>query len=195
MWRSVRELRAHVVPEAAEIEMRAQLDAALSAGLDVTHIDAHMGAALAPELVDAYLRLGLEYMLPVLYPRHARAYLKSMNIEDVEMSLYEPRLDALEKSGMPAIDYFAMTPGVASHEVERTYKELFRRVPPGLSFLAFHCNAPGDIENIVPQRAQWRIDEFELFRSEQFRDWVAGQDLRLVGFREIRDRYRAWPSR
>src|SRR5579871_3220570 len=31
-------------PEAAEAELRAQIDAAIAGGIDVTHLDAHMGA-------------------------------------------------------------------------------------------------------------------------------------------------------
>jgi predicted glycoside hydrolase/deacetylase ChbG (UPF0249 family) len=42
MWHRVAPLREHVVPEAAETEMRAQIERALAAGLDPTHLDTHM---------------------------------------------------------------------------------------------------------------------------------------------------------
>ena len=44
------------------------------AGLDVTHLDTHMGAAAAPEFVELYLELGREYRLPVLLPRQSSTY-------------------------------------------------------------------------------------------------------------------------
>ena len=191
LWRSVRELRANAVPEAAEVEMRWQLDAALAAGLDVTHLDAHMGGALAPELIESYLRIGREYRLPVLYPRHVPQYLETLRMGEVELSVYEGRSAAVEAGGIPIVDYFATTPGVASAYAECSYQALVRAAPAGLSFLAFHCNAPGDIETIIPERAQWRVDEFNLFSSDTFLEWVRQQGLRLTGFREIRDRYRA----
>ena len=56
-------------PEAAEIEMRAQIDRALKAGIDATHLDTHMGAALVPELLDVTIRLAREYRLSLLLPR------------------------------------------------------------------------------------------------------------------------------
>jgi predicted glycoside hydrolase/deacetylase ChbG (UPF0249 family) len=46
-----------------EAEMRAQIDAALAHGIDVTHIYTHMGAILRPDLAQIYHRLALEYRL------------------------------------------------------------------------------------------------------------------------------------
>ena len=51
-------------PEAAYVEMRAQLTRARAAGVDVTHLDAHMFTALGHPLTEAYLRLGIEEGLP-----------------------------------------------------------------------------------------------------------------------------------
>ena len=38
-WADVPSLRRNAVPEAVEAELRAQIDAALAAGIDVTHLD------------------------------------------------------------------------------------------------------------------------------------------------------------
>ena len=63
--------RQRAAPEAVEAELRAQIDTAYAAGIDVTHLDAHMGAAMAPEFCDIYIRLGLEYRLPILLTRRS----------------------------------------------------------------------------------------------------------------------------
>ena len=55
MWSRVADVRRHAHPDAVEAEWRAQVERALAAGLDVTHVDAHMGAALAPEWCDRYV--------------------------------------------------------------------------------------------------------------------------------------------
>jgi len=62
-WPDVATTRRKAVPQAVETELRAQIDTAYRAGIDVTHLDAHMGAALSPEFCDIYIRLGLEYRL------------------------------------------------------------------------------------------------------------------------------------
>lgn len=43
-WADVTSVRRSAVPEAVEIELRAQIDTALATGIDVTHLDGHMGA-------------------------------------------------------------------------------------------------------------------------------------------------------
>lgn len=185
MWRRVPMLREHLVVEAAEAEMRAQIDTALAAGLKLTHLDTHMGAALTPELVDVYIRLGHDYGLPILFPRGASGYIEVLNMGPVDPALYETRIAAVEARGNPVVDHVGLTPGVPSAECDAAYRGLVAAAPPGLSFLAFHCCAPGDIEAIVPPRAHWRTDEFRLFQDQGFLDWVAGSGIRRIGFREI----------
>ncbi len=187
MWRRVPPLRAHVVAEAAEAEMRAQIDMALAAGLNVTHLDTHMGAALTPELIDVYIRLGDDYGLPLLFPRGASGYIEVLNMGEVDPAIYESRIATIEARGNPVVDHVGLTPGVPTEESDRVYRDLVGSVPRGLSFLAFHCCAPGDIEVIVPPRAHWRTDEYRIFQDPAFLDWLAGTDIRLIGFREIRD--------
>ena len=55
---------AHATIEDVERELRAQIDKALAAGVDVTHLDSHMGTVFAPPLLDVYARLMRDYELP-----------------------------------------------------------------------------------------------------------------------------------
>ncbi len=187
LWRRVPPLRENLVVEAAETEMRAQIDTALDAGLDVTHLDTHMGAALTPELIDVYLRLGEDYRLPILFPRSASGYVEMLNMGAIDPSIYETRTAGVEARGNPLIDHAALTLGVPTEESDQAYRDLVATVPPGLNFLAFHCCAPGDIEAIVPPRAHWRTDEYRIFQDPNFLGFVAEADIRLIGFREIRE--------
>jgi hypothetical protein len=189
--RRCRPLRAQLVPEAAEIEMRAQIDRALAAGIDATHIDTHMGAALVPELLAIYLRLGREYKLPVLLPRDLASYLDRLDLGPVDPQPFASAVAELEKAGVPIVDHFRMTPGVPSDEAPAAYRNLLATLPPGLAFVALHCNAPGDIEAIVPPRAHWRTDEHRLFASGAPQRWVDEMGIVRVGYRRLRDLYRS----
>lgn len=191
--RNCLELRSRLVVDAAEIEMRAQIDRALAAGIDVTHLDTHMGAAVVPELVDLYVRLGREYRLPVLLPRELDSYTGVLRMGDVPTGLYEPIVAGLDAAGLPVFDRFRMTPGVPSAEVDARYRTMIDTLPPGATFFAVHCNAPGEIEAIVPPRAHWRTDEYRLFGSGRPARWIEDAGIRTTGMRDIRARWRTVP--
>jgi predicted glycoside hydrolase/deacetylase ChbG (UPF0249 family) len=187
LWRRLPVLAAHLVPEAAEVEMRAQIERALRAGIDVTHLDTHMGAALLPSLVEIYIRLGREYRLPILFPRHFQDYASVLDFAGVPLENHGPLFARLEAEGWPLVDHFRMTPGVPSAESDQAYRELVAALPPGLTMVALHPNASGDIETIVPAKAHFRTDEYRLLRDRAFREFIAARGILTVGFRPLRE--------
>jgi predicted glycoside hydrolase/deacetylase ChbG (UPF0249 family) len=89
-----------VMPEfdGFEIELRAQIDTALATGIDVTHLDGHMGAAHMPEFVDIYLRLGRDYRVPILLvkdivPSNPVQYSEAPSVERYNAVVAEARKD------------------------------------------------------------------------------------------------------
>jgi chitin disaccharide deacetylase len=193
LWPDVTSVRRHADPEAVEAELRAQVDRALAAGIDVTHLDAHMAATLAPELCAIHLRLGSDYGLPVLLTRTLAGYTPNNHLAGVTEEDFTPFVDAARQAGQPLFDAVLETPWDRSPDepAPPRYHALFDAVPPGLSFLALHPNAPGELEFIEPDTAHIRIDEYELFRRDDFRSWLSAQDLQLTGMRELRDAFRA----
>ena len=189
--RNCLELRPRLVVEAAEVEFRAQIDRALAAGIDVTHLDTHMGAAVVPELVGVYVRLGREYRLPVVLPRELDSYTGVLRMGEIPPGIHEAVVAALDAAGLPVIDRFRMTPGVPSADVDAQYRTMIDTLPPGVTFFAVHCNAPGDIETIVPPRAHWRTDEYRLFDSGRPARWIADAGIRAVGMRAVRELWRS----
>jgi len=190
MWRTARAARDHARPDAVEAELRAQIDAALAAGIDATHLDCHMGTALAGEFADIYLRLGRDYRLPVLFPRHWDNYGAGLKLGDVDPKLHAARIAELEARGHPIIDRFAETPWDALGD-DGAYRRMIADVAPGLTFLAFHPNHAADIDVIDPPRARCRISEAHLFQDSAFMAEARRQKLVLLGFREMRDRLRS----
>ena len=189
--RNCLDLRARLEVEAAEIEFRAQIDQALEAGIDVTHLDTHMGAALLPELVDVYMRLGREYRLPILLPRELGSYTGVLRMGDIQQGIHERIVADLDAQALPVFDRFRMTPEVSGAEVESTYRTMIESLPPGATYFGLHCNAPGEIEAIVPERAHRRINEYRLFGSGAPLRWMADAGIHAVGMRAVRDVWRA----
>ena len=185
-WHRTPMLAEHVVPEAAEIEMRAQIEKALDLGLDISHLDAHMGVAFIPQLFGIYLRLGMEYQLPILLPRMITDYTSVLELGKPPLIMYQKAIEEMENIGWPIIDYFRMTPGVPSEEVRTVYYGMMGALPKGLTFVALHPTCPGEIESIVPPKAHYRTDEYRLLRDPEFIKFIKDKGITTIGFRKLR---------
>lgn len=185
MWRSVPELRRWAAPEAVEAEIRAQLEAARSAGLRLTHIDGHMGAVFSPEFVDIYVSIGIESGLPTLFPASMRDYDPIHNLGAVDMAVYDEPAARLAQAGQVLASKVLETPWHRDVPAEERYRALFSKIGEGLNYLCLHANAPGEIEAIEAASAQIRIDEYELLRQPVFRDWLAGQGFTRGTLKDI----------
>ena len=192
LWPTVPELRRHARPEAIEIEMRAQLDLASRAGIDVSHLDHHMGAALAPEFVERTVDLAIERRLPMLFPRNLPAMVAVLNLGEVDVGAIEAARRRAETAGVAVGDSFLMP---LEHQNRTDYREVLEwrlsALPEGVTYLSLHCATPGDIESVHPRDAHWRLGEYEVFSNASFKNWMAEQPFRLAGMREFRDRLRA----
>ena len=190
MWPDVSSVRRHAERRAVETEMRAQIEAALAAGIDVTHLDTHMGAAAAPEFVDSYLSLGREYRLPVLLPERIETYVSVLDMGPIDTGLYAQLQAEARAASMPIIDEFAMGLAMRHFGCEEAFRHMVEQAARGVTYVSLHCSTPGDVERLHPHDAEWRIAEYRLFDDPGFLDWVARQDVELIGFRRVRDLYR-----
>lgn len=187
MWRDVPSAR-HADPAAVEAEMRAQIDTALAAGIDVTHLDAHMGTVMMPEYIDIYLALGAAYRLPVVLPRSV-AGLNPAASEPSLAARYAQAIDGLRARGNPVFENFVSSPFGKTGPVETLYRTIFEAIVPGLNWGAFHFDMPGAIDDYSPD-APMRTAEFAFFKSGRANAMLAEFGIEMVGMRAFRDRLR-----
>jgi predicted glycoside hydrolase/deacetylase ChbG (UPF0249 family) len=169
-------------PEEAELEMRTQIKLAYSQGIDVTHLDAHMGAAVSKlDLAIVYLKLGKEFGLPVLMD--GRIY--AMDDPQVK-SLLDPKTVVLD--GIYTIEPEAYKAGSSKY-----YKELFHNLKPGLSALLIHLafddyEMKGVAVDHPEWGAAWRQADFDFFTSAACAQLLKENNIITVTWRELRDK-------
>ncbi|HEY5664406.1 MAG TPA: ChbG/HpnK family deacetylase [Ilumatobacter sp.] len=193
MWPSVQQVRRHAAPDAVEEEWRAQLDRALAAGIDVTHLDAHMGAALAPEWCARYVALGVEYAVPALITIDLAAYGPSNHLAGTAEETFAEFVHQARAAGMPVFDSVLETDFRRPRGAPVDYAAMLSAVDPScdLVYCAFHPCAPGEAELIDTDWWHVRTDEYRIFGEPAWRAWLDAQPFEVIGMRHLRDEFRS----
>jgi hypothetical protein len=132
---------ANVKAKEVEIELRAQIQRARDFQVPFTHLDTHMGALVSrPDLVEVYVRLGLEFNLPVLFirdahkdERTAKEY-PALAEKTAELSLL------LDDQRLPILDSLAQFYGGETHQQRKdSYLRSLRELKPGVTEIIIHC--------------------------------------------------------
>ena len=196
LWRDVASVKRHAHPEAVEQEWRAQIDRALAFGVTVTHLDAHMGSALAPEWCDRYVAVGIDYGVPVLITESLSAYGPNRHVANAaEAQKADEAIKAAaavaRAAGMPVFDLVLETDFSRSPQQPADYKGMLSELEDSLVFCAFHPNAPGaaEIEAIEPDTFHVRTDEYELFGTAGWKEWLTDQPYDLVSMGDLTSRW------
>ena len=176
---------------AAVIELRAQIDRALASGLDVTHIDTHMGAVMHPALFSHYVALALEYRVPGLFPRLTPALIRSVNLDPQVSALARDRLSQLEAAGFPLVDHVASVSLQGREDLLGQYKRAFDALQPGLTHFIIHPAAPGAEIEVITESAWTRIADYQMTLSQELQEHLQATGIHLIGYRTLRQVMRA----
>ncbi len=190
-WRTSAALLEHLDAEAGKDEMRAQIETALSAGIDVTHLDTHMGTAFSSKLFASYLDLAVEYRLPAfITPIIDTAWPYSSFDRDELDGMREAVSHAIRR-GLPlfqGVGYERLDK--PEHRIEQ-YEAGIENVADGLTHYLYHASTPGsELTAIAPDHAS-REGDLAVFTSPRFREAVGRSRAQLLGYRDLRDALRA----
>ena len=180
-------------PAAVGRELSGQIERALAAGIDVTHLDAHMFALYHSRLLPIYLELAFHYRVPALMVRD-RARQPYLGAGDREA--LAALVEAAEARGMPLVDDVVALPLVAAEapaglplgEDRLAYlARLLDGLPPGITCVLLHpARDTPELRAIAPDW-QARVGDFELFAGDGWEDVVRDSGVDVIGFRALRD--------
>ncbi|MCP4005621.1 MAG: ChbG/HpnK family deacetylase [bacterium] len=186
MWRTTAETVEHATAEDVERELRAQIDTALEAGVDATHIDSHMGTVFDVKFAEIYFKLALDYRLPAFVPRVNRDNLPD-NLKEM-LADYLDMIDKYESSGMPVFDYFdanslSFEPGTGvKHNAAR-----LEGLGAGLSYLITHCALGNQELQSITHDWRQRDEERKIYSDGSMAAVLETGGVKPIGMRELRD--------
>ena len=180
LWRSVEEVYAHATPAEALIEGRAQIQRALAAGVEITHLDSHMGTLqLNTNFLEVYLQLAVEFNLPV-----------RMAAQRTLARLGQPLLrDRFATQGILFPDDFIYDQLPEEKKGVRAFwLKVLRQLQPGVTELYIHAGKPTEELKAITGSWSTRAEEFEVFtHDEEMKRVVAQEKIVLLGYRPLRD--------
>ena len=185
LWHSREDAIRHVTAEAAKTEMRAQIDSALEAGIDVTHIDTHMGSVVHPKFLASYLSLADEYGLPAFLPRVTRERLKALAMGDMAEE-FVAILEKVDAARVPVLDEIIVDTLVDLNDKETFYQEKIQSIKPGLTHLLFHPAINGDELQAIADTYGSRHADYLFWRQSKTRQFIVDAGIKLIGYRELR---------
>jgi predicted glycoside hydrolase/deacetylase ChbG (UPF0249 family) len=180
VWRSAE-------PTAVQEEIGAQVERALKAGIDVTHIDTHMGAVGQPEFAAAYLQAALQHGIPPFLPRTAEAQLREIGVDAESASMIARQLQGFEAQGLPLLDDIQALPLGQPEDRVAQVKQVLAALPAGVTYLVGH--PAKDTPELRAITADWRgrVADYEAFTSTSVANYVRDSGIHVIGWRVLRD--------
>ena len=190
LWKTSKEAIENISPEIAEKEMRAQIEFGIKSGMDITHIDSHMGTVTNPKYLPSYLSLAREFKIPAFLPRLSSEEIHLLGLGEFEQ-IYTALITSLDEEGFPLIDHMVIDTGGEYEDKVEYYCTRFENIKPGITHFLFHpAKDSSELRAITPDSAKWRNQDYLSFTSPLTRECVKENDLQVIGYRKIREVFR-----
>jgi len=161
-----------------ESELRAQIDRAYAMGLVPTHLDSHMGCLMqTQELIEAYLKMGQEYNLPVMVSKaFPEELLKKYNVKIV-----------LE-------DILTIMPDEYANGTAAYYNNAIKNLKPGLSTFLIHTAYDNDeLKAMTIDHPDWgnawRQKDYDYFTSDACAKLLKDENIQLITWRQLKEAF------
>jgi chitin disaccharide deacetylase len=183
MHQTRQELKKNAKPADVEKELRAQIEVALTRGLNPTHLDSHMFTCfLNPEFLRIYQKLGKDYGIKVLLNREKTKKWFGYNL-----------IPHLTNQEVPVDELIIARHRHLKKGLPDFYRKLMGKIKPGLNCLLIHP-AFNDAELKAITAGQrnfndsWRRADLDFFTSDECQNLISNNNIRLITWKEIMQR-------
>jgi predicted glycoside hydrolase/deacetylase ChbG (UPF0249 family) len=173
-------------PAAAQCEAEVQVERALVSGIDVTHVDTHMGSVFHPKFLAAYVQVALQRRISPFLLRVDEASLREWGMEAQVAALLARQLQQLDEQGVPLLDNIHVMPLDEPDNRLEQVKQVLDDLPAGITCLNIHpAQDTPELRAIAPD---WRgrVSDYRTFTSEALRAYVRDSGIQVIGWRVLR---------
>jgi chitin disaccharide deacetylase len=169
----------HINAKEVGVELHAQIERALAMGVRPTHLDSHQYRLImsGKELFDTMLRVAHEYKLPVFVTR--------------DWFADYPYLQASLGPTDVVLDHtVTIDPEIPPEKWAEFYLTALKNLKPGVTEFVVHPGFDDDeLRAATRERSTWgsawRQRDYDFFTSDQFREILGQQKIKLITWREL----------
>jgi predicted glycoside hydrolase/deacetylase ChbG (UPF0249 family) len=178
LWFEAAPALQNIKAEEAEIEIRAQVERAIAAGIHPTHLDSHMGVLfLRPDLFAVYVKVAHEYKLPFL----------AVHFPDTPPQIFS----LLGEKDVVLDSVIIATPVVHPNEWREFYANALKNLKPGLNEIIVHLgHDDSELEAVTLDHpdygAAWRQRDYEIVTSPEFKKTLEENHIILVKWGDLK---------
>ena len=186
LWQTSQETHANATPEAVATEIKLQVRKALDWGVDVTHVDSHMGTVIHPKFMQAYLQAAQQVRVPAMLPRGDTSMFTYMGMDAETAAGFATFIAQLEEQGLPLVDGLSMLPLDQPEGQLDTAKKMLGELPAGVTHFLFHPSADTpELRAIAPDWPS-RVANYRTFMDPELKKFIKDQGIQVIGYRDLK---------
>lgn len=185
LWGGVPAVVVNAKTDEVETELRAQIQRAIDFGVPITHLDTHMGAVVSrPDLVEVYVKLGIEFGVPVFFLRNLGREIPDERIRARGLELVK----TLDEHKLPVLDHMTQLYTKGSVEDKKAqYLKAIADSPPGVHYLILHCGYDDHELQAITTSSQLRDTDRQIFTDPEFIEAVKKTGVEIVTWKQVRE--------
>jgi len=176
----------HAQPEAVLAELRLQVRLAQQAGIDLTHVDTHMGTVAHPKFVASYIQVALENKLPAMILRLDEQGYRRLGMDASGAAMAVSVVQQLEAMGMPLLDHIIGLPLDQPLNRMALAKQVLSGLEPGVTHFIIHPSKDTTELRAITPDWQSRYGDYSVFTSEEMRRFIQQSGLQVIGYRQLK---------
>ena len=184
-FHSSEDAQEHADASSARQELAAQIETAITWGMQPTHIDTHMGTVAHPKIMQAYVEVGLQHGIPPMLLRldEDRWIERGMDRENAKMAV--AMMAGLEERGVPMIDHLVGMPLDDPSDRLRRTQQVLANLPSGLTHFIIHPSKDTpELRAIAPDWPS-RVADYQTFTNPAMGDFLNENGLNVIGYRQL----------
>ena len=188
MHSNVRGVVENATPDEVETEIRAQIALAEQMGIEITHLDSHMGTLYSrPAIFERYVKVAIEKQIPLLIGAASGSPDPS---ESAIYQLLKPYLERIWEAGLPVLDVI----DTSSYDWKNVdtrqeqFIETIRNLKPGVTWFNVHPTMPTDEGKALSRNREILFSDYHVLISPEVKQAIEEEGIILTTWRELKQR-------